>query len=102
MLPLPGAVETVDDEAVASYCYDAQKQLLVTYDSVEVARRKADWIKSLGLGGAMWWESSADGAGERSVIANVVDVFGGAALDSKLNCLQYPESKYDNLKNGHE
>jgi len=74
------------------------KRHLVTYDTVEMARRKAEWIKSEGLGGAMWWESSADRSGEASLIGTVVNSLG--RLEESKNCLEYPESKYDNLKNG--
>jgi chitinase len=102
-LPLPGAHEMFDDEAAATYCYDPAKRILVTYDTVEMARKKAEWIKREGLGGAMYWESSADSAEEKSIIGNVVDVLGGkigAGMEKKENCLEYPESKYENLRRG--
>jgi len=97
-LPLAGATEIYDEEAGATYCYDASKKILVSYDDVEMARRKAEWIKRHGLGGAMWWESSADRTGEQSLISNVVDVLG--TLERSQNCLEYPESKYENLRKG--
>lgn len=52
-LPLPGAEECYDDEAKATYSYDAQKKHLVTYDTREMAREKAKWIKKESLGGGM-------------------------------------------------
>ena len=97
-LPLPGAEEKYDKEAGASYSYDEAKRQLITYDTVEMVRKKAEWIKKERLGGAMWWESSADRTGSGSLIGNVVEVMG--QLDRKQNCLDYPQSKYDNLKNG--
>lgn len=102
-LPLEGAKECWDGEAGATYCYDKQTRVLVTYDTVEMARRKAEWVKKEGLGGAMWWESSADGEGERSIIGNVVEVLGGkegGGMDRGQNCLDFPESKYENLRKG--
>ncbi|KAJ3555170.1 hypothetical protein NPX13_g10415 [Xylaria arbuscula] len=100
-LPLPGCEERVDESAAATYCYDAAKRLMVTYDTAPMARRKAEFVKERGLGGAMWWESSADKEGEGSLIGNVVDVFGGsAALDQGENCIVFPESKYENLRSG--
>jgi chitinase len=63
-----------------------------------MARHKAEWIKTEQLGGAMWWESSADRSGDGSLIGNVVECLG--KLEGRENCLEYPESKYDNLKNG--
>lgn len=98
VLPLPGAEERYDAEAGASYSYDPVKRQLITYDTVEMAVKKAEWIKNEQLGGAMWWESSADRTGNDSLIRNVVDRLG--SLDCSKNCLEYPESKYDNLKKG--
>ena len=102
-LPLPGSEEKYDEEAGATYCYDPTKRVLVTYDTVEMARKKAEHIKREGLGGAMWWESSADANGEASLIRNVVHVLGGSGgmgMEKKENCLEYPESRYENLKTG--
>jgi chitinase len=49
----------------------------------------------------MWWESSADKAGGESLIGNVVDVLGGPqALRNEENCITYPHTKYENLRNG--
>ncbi len=78
--------------------YDAGTRHLVSYDTPAMARMKAEWIKRHGLGGAMWWESSGDGVGERSLIGNVVSVFGN--LDRGRNCLTYPQSKFENLRKG--
>ncbi len=44
---------------------------MISYDTLEQARRKAGYIKDKGLGGAMWWESSGDAQGERSIIGAV-------------------------------
>lgn len=100
-LPLDGAEERVDDDAGATYCYQPSTRTMVSYDTVPMARRKAEYIARRALGGAMWWESSADKEGDQSLIANVVDVLGGpAALDKTQNCIDYPESKYENLRAG--
>lgn len=97
-LPLPGATESYDAEADATYSYDPAKKMLVTYDTADMARRKAGWIKHAGLGGAMWWESSGDRPGEGGIIPTVAHSLG--TLDNTTNCLEYPESKFDNLKKG--
>ncbi|KAB5542602.1 family 18 glycosyl hydrolase [Coniochaeta sp. 2T2.1] len=100
-LPLEGAQEHDDHELGASYCYHPEKKLMVTYDTVAMAKRKAQYIKAKGLGGAMWWESSADKSGEESIIGAVVGELGGPqGLQKKENCVTYPESKYDNLRKG--
>lgn len=54
-LPKAGAEERVDEEAGASYSYDSTKRVLVTYDTVGMAKRKAEWIKKECLGGGMWY-----------------------------------------------
>jgi len=53
VLPLPGAGEKYDEEARATYSYDPAKKHLVTYDTCEMAREKAQWIKKHHLGGGM-------------------------------------------------
>lgn len=70
-LPKEGAKELVDDEVGASWSYDANSKVMVSYDTVEMAKRKVDFIKYENLGGAMWWESSADKAGNESLIGTV-------------------------------
>lgn len=99
-LPLDGCNEILDEESGATYCYDASRKKLVTYDTPEMARRKAEWIKRQGLGGGMWWESSADKKGDQSLIGIVVGAFGQGGLQKKKNELQYPHSKFENLRNG--
>ncbi|TGJ83811.1 hypothetical protein E0Z10_g4965 [Xylaria hypoxylon] len=100
-LPLDGAEERDDHDAGATYCYHPGTRTMVTYDTVPMARRKAEFVAERELGGAMWWESSADKEGEESLIANVVDVLGGPnGLDKTENCIEYPESKYENLRAG--
>lgn len=54
VLPLAGAEEKYDEEAGASYSYDAAKRELISYDTVGMARRKGEWVREEGLGGAMW------------------------------------------------
>lgn len=106
-LPLEGCTEHVDREAVASWCHHPGTGLMVTYDNAEVAGMKAEFIRRNGFGGAMWWESSADremggnGSAGGSLIERVVGEFGGTGrLESSENCLGYPNSQYDNLREG--
>jgi hypothetical protein len=70
-LPLPGAQEFYDAEAGATFSYDAGKEMLVSYDTVEMALRKVDYIAEEGLGGAMWWEISGDRQDESGIVASV-------------------------------
>lgn len=100
-LPLEGSEVLADYEAGASYCYQRDRRVLVSYDTVEMARAKADYIRHRGLGGGMWWESSADKEGPESLIGNVVDELGGPnSLQWRQNCITYPHTKYDNLREG--
>lgn len=121
-LPLEGAQEVVDGQVAASWCYDGRKRLMVSYDNHEVAEWKAGYIKAEGLGGAMWWESSADKEGDMSLIGTVrcwttelghsfhgltsvqvVKGLGGkdgGKMDCSMNTLDYPESKFQNLRDG--
>ncbi|RNJ60437.1 hypothetical protein D7B24_008129 [Verticillium nonalfalfae] len=102
-LPGEGAQEVEDDEVGASWSWDAGRRKLVTYDTVGMARKKAQFVRERGLGGAMWWESSADKTGPDSLIGNVVQAFGGpGGLRRQENCVTQPHTKYDNLRNGFE
>lgn len=98
-LPLEGAHQHFDRDAAASYCYNPNSRVLVTYDTVDLANVKAQFIRNRGLGGAMWWESSADKQGHGSLIGNVMNALGGrGALYQQQNCITYPMTKYDNLR----
>lgn len=76
-LPLPGCAVTVLDQPGASYCYNGGSRTFVSYDTPEIARKKAQYIQSRGLGGGMWWESSSDKAGGDSLISTVSFLFFG-------------------------
>ncbi|KAH8661437.1 endochitinase 1 precursor [Tricladium varicosporioides] len=97
-LPLPGAEEKYDEEAGASYSYDTAKKHLVSYDTVNMVKEKTAWIKHQGLGGAMWWESSADRTGSESLICTAASEL--ERLEDRHNCIVYPHSKYENLRKG--
>ncbi|KAI9723675.1 MAG: hypothetical protein M1812_000975 [Candelaria pacifica] len=103
VLPQQGAVEKMDHESGATYSYDPNQRLMISYDSVEMAKKKAQYIQQRGLGGSMWWETSGDRPGKAGLIGTVYDSLGGpggAKMDQTANNLQYPSSKYDNLRNG--
>lgn len=100
-LPLPGSEEVLLEDVGASYCHDRTRRKVVSYDTLPMAEIKARYIRHHGLGGAMWWESSGDKEGDQSIIHAVVKTLGGeGSLLQEQNCIQYPHSKYDNLKNG--
>ncbi|KAF1933954.1 glycoside hydrolase family 18 protein [Didymella exigua CBS 183.55] len=100
-LPADGGGVFHDQTVGASWSYDEERRLMVSYDTPAMVRVKANHIREKGLGGAMYWESSGDRKGEGSLISTFVQGVGGvAALDQSHNVLHYPASKYDNLRAG--
>ncbi|RDW65777.1 glycoside hydrolase family 18 protein [Aspergillus mulundensis] len=103
VLPKEGAQVTEMADLGASFSYDEGKREFVSFDSPEVVRAKGAYLENLGLGGGMWWESSGDrevGSGG-SLIETLVDSLGGVeALDKSENQLDYPSSRFENLRNG--
>jgi chitinase len=47
-----------DENVVGPYMY--KNNLWIGYDDVEAIRFKSEWIKSMGLGGAMFWSVETD------------------------------------------
>jgi chitinase len=70
-LPQPGAQEHYDKESGATYSYDNATKTLISYDTLDMARRKVQYIKQKKLGGAMWWELSGDRQENGSIVTNV-------------------------------
>ncbi len=65
---------------------------------------QVQYIKSMRLGGAMWWETSGDSSDPSKSLINIVvqglGGFEGKHMEHRENILDYPKSKYDNLRNG--
>lgn len=100
-LPAPGAAVQTDDKVLASWSFDQASGTMVSFDTPDVVAKKAGLIKQMGLGGGMWWESSADKKAGESLVSTFVNTIGGVgALDQSSNLLAFPASKYDNLKAG--
>ncbi|KIV89543.1 hypothetical protein PV10_06936 [Exophiala mesophila] len=98
VLPRAGASEFYDNEVGAAYSFDADSGNFVTYDTVTSVERKAEYVADRGLGGGMYWETSADKPlGQGSLIETFANAFSGLEYDE--NELSYPESRYDNLRN---
>lgn len=103
-LPKPGSQEYHDSKIGASWSYCGSTQTMISYDTVKQVEQKAKFVRDYGLGGGMWWESSGDKAcGQGSLVETFVnDVGGRSRLEEHRNCLDYPESQYDNLKKKFE
>ncbi|KAL3458614.1 glycoside hydrolase superfamily [Aspergillus heterothallicus] len=103
VLPKPGALVVEISELGASFSYDGSRREVVSFDTVGVTRRKGGYVLLTGLGGGMWWESSGDrkiGSGG-SLIETFVNSIGGVeALEKSENQLEYPASRFENLRNG--
>lgn len=100
-LPLAGSTEQNNETVLASYSYDPNTRKMISYDTPYIAGKKTVYIKGRGLGGAMWWELSADKplGDARSLVSKTVNTFGGVGwLEKTQNLLNYPTSKYDNLR----
>ncbi|KAK4197856.1 family 18 putative glycoside hydrolase [Triangularia verruculosa] len=101
-LPRLGAKELWDEQAMASYSFDEQRQELISYDTVRSAVAKVKYLKSKGLGGTVFWEAAGDKKEEeKSLVKTVVREFGGnGKLEGQLNLLSFPVSEYDNIRAG--
>lgn len=104
-LPKPGAQVFQDNETIVSWSYDSASQTMVSYDTPQVVSQKIEYIKGTGLGGAMWWETSGDHPTSSkdsliTIAAEGLGEQGGHHMENSENFLDYPQSKYDNLRLG--
>ncbi|KXN88676.1 Chitinase 1 [Leucoagaricus sp. SymC.cos] len=96
-LPISGAQVFENTTDVTSYSYDSAKKELVSYDTPNTVKLKAQYVNSKGLGGSMFWELSTDKVGSGSLVGVSAGVLG--TLDQTQNHLDYPNSKWDNIRN---
>lgn len=96
-LPRTGATEYYDSVADASYSYDGTAQELISYDNVHSTQVKSLYVRSKGLGGAMFWSADSDKNGTDSLILTMAEQL--VNLDSSTNLLNYPTSQYANIRN---
>ncbi|EKM53324.1 glycoside hydrolase family 18 protein [Phanerochaete carnosa HHB-10118-sp] len=97
-LPLAGAQVYENLTDVSSYSYDPVKMELVSYDTPTIASIKAQYVNTNNLAGNMFWDLSTDKTGTPdSLVSTTANVFG--VLDQTLNHLDYPNSKWDNIRN---
>ncbi|KAG9083488.1 hypothetical protein FRC06_004510 [Ceratobasidium sp. 370] len=99
-LPFANATVYNDFKNISSYSYDCSKKQLISYDTPEIIEKKAEWVMSNQLAGAMFWELSADKNGTESLVWNSAKTM--RRLDDTPNHLHYPGSQFDNVKAGME
>ncbi|PHH59404.1 hypothetical protein CDD82_2490 [Ophiocordyceps australis] len=97
-LPKPGATVYHDEAAKAFYSYDNATQELISFDTPVAVATKVSYLKRLGLGGSMFWEASGDKRGAESLIGTSLEGLG--SLDTTANYLDYPDSRYANMRRG--
>jgi chitinase len=59
-----GYVRYWDSTAQVPYLWNAQTHVFISYDDPQSLKLKADFVKTRGLGGMMYWEQSQDPRGE--------------------------------------
>ena len=113
---MAGASVIENTTDVSSYSYDSSKQELVSYDTPDIAKLKAQYVEAQGLAGSMFWDVSGsllssyecamahirpqlstDKTGDDSLVGTTANVYG--SLDQTQNHISYPDSKWDNIKN---
>jgi chitinase len=99
-LPKPGANEYNDVQRMASWSYDPNAREFITYDSPQIVATKCDYIRQRQLGGAMFWELSADRSPNdpRNLVNTVYEALG-RQVDQVPNHLDYPKSEFANMRN---
>ncbi|KAJ3876901.1 glycosyl hydrolases family 18-domain-containing protein [Lentinula edodes] len=101
VLPLAGASVFENTTDVTSYSYNPTTEELVSYDTPNIVKMKAQYVNANGLAGAMYWDliriNYADTAdASTSLVQNVLTEF--STLDDTLNHIDYPDSEWDNIK----
>ncbi|KAF9042916.1 glycoside hydrolase superfamily [Panaeolus papilionaceus] len=95
-LPLAGARVYENTTDITSYSYDSSKKELVSYDTPNIIKLKTQYLNSKGLAGSMFWELSTDRTGSDSLVSTAASVLG--SLDQTPNHINYPNSKFDNIR----
>ncbi|KAH9475936.1 Chitinase 1 [Psilocybe cubensis] len=96
-LPLAGAQVFENTTDISSYSYNSATQELVSYDTPNIVKLKVQYLESKGMAGSMFWELSTDKVGSQSLVG--VSASGLGALDQTPNHINFPNSKWDNIRN---
>ncbi|KAJ3936331.1 MAG: glycosyl hydrolases family 18-domain-containing protein [Lentinula lateritia] len=96
VLPLAGASVFENTTDVTSYSYNPTTEELVSYDTPNIVKMKAQYVNANGLAGAMYWDLIRINYASTSLVQNVLTEF--STLDDTLNHIDYPDSEWDNIK----
>ncbi|KAI9480938.1 MAG: chitinase [Benjaminiella poitrasii] len=102
-LPKQNAKEYIDKSKGASWSYDETSREFITYDTPAVVTMKCEYIKKRRLGGAMFWELSADVKSNSNDVSSSRSLLNSAfiSLGDKLNTIEnhviFPLSEYKNI-----
>ena len=99
-LPRPGTGPKVDKTLGASYTYDSAKRELISFDTPEVVKIKTQYVMENQLGGVMFWETSMDKRDEQSLVHTLFNMLKPEGLEVVTNCITYPISRFENLRDG--
>jgi len=98
-----GYVSAWERATNATYIYNNSTQSLITYDDARSVAFKMDYVKRMGLGGAMIWELSGDLPSSRndSLISVINNWKPSSAISvaSPSNRICYTSSKFRNVRN---
>lgn len=88
--------EEFDPRKVAACQFDRATATWVSYDNVQSAKIKAQYVKSNGLAGGFWWDSAGDSSdAEKSLVMNFVNQLGGPeVLEDSINRIEYGNSQF--------
>ncbi|KAJ7905078.1 glycoside hydrolase superfamily [Mycena leptocephala] len=95
-LPFAGAKIFENTTDVSSYSYDSSSKELVSYDTPNIVKLKAQYTNANGLAGSMFWELSTDKVGADSLVGVSAGVLG--SLDQTQNHISFPNSVWDNIR----
>ncbi|CAK5284403.1 unnamed protein product [Mycena citricolor] len=95
-LTVAGAHVFENTTDISSYSYDSVTEELISYDTPDIVKMKAQYSVSKGLAGSMFWELSTDKVGSESLVGISANVFGH--LDETQNHIRYPSSSWDNIR----
>ncbi|KAI5827326.1 glycoside hydrolase family 18 protein [Schizophyllum commune Tattone D] len=98
-LPFAGAEVFENTTSGSSYSYDSAKREWISYDTPNIVKLKAQYVADNGLAGTMYWDLSTDKTGNDALVATAAGAVGG--LDTTQNHINYPNSKWDNVKNAN-